>query len=520
MFRVHLGGSVVQRRADESVLDALLRGGVDVPFSCRKGSCQTCLLRAVEGDPGSRSTRGLHPALVESGHFKPCVSRPAGDLVLAPADLSRRPVRAVLAERHLLCPGVVRLRLELETAMHWVPGQHVRVHHPGGAVRPYAITSVGEEDWFLELHVRLIEGGLVSGWLTRGLAVGESFMLEGPLGSATWSPAEAERPLLLVGEGIGVPALAGIGRAALRGGHAGLVLVSTVHPDRVACAVRDSLASLVAAAPEQVKWTTRVRSEEETQDVFLRTARAAMAEAATLAPLTGWTVVTQGESDVVEAVRIAAVEAGVPRAHIIAEPYASAHPEKPQDDPKLAGIRPDPELWEALGDGRLLREVLEDFYGRVYEDERLAPFFHNVTKQRAVDKQYAFLRDLFSGSRDYFGLKPFNAHHWMVISDELFDYREALFEECVRRAGLPEAFIGRWNALHELFRREIVKDRARGMIVDGREVLHEGYAEEELAMDCVCDGCGTEMRAGTLGRMHRRTGQLFCGACQGRPSDA
>jgi truncated hemoglobin YjbI len=112
-----------------------------------------------------------------------------------------------------------------------------------------------------------------------------------------------------------------------------------------------------------------------------------------------------------------------------------ATPFMPDDAAKLATLSPDPDLWEALGRGKLLRAILEDFYGRVYRDPRLLPFFHKVTIERAIDKQYAFLADVFTGRRDYFGLKPFNAHHWMVISDELFDYRERSIEDCMRRHG-------------------------------------------------------------------------------------
>jgi hypothetical protein len=136
--------------------------------------------------------------------------------------------------------------------------------------------------------------------------------------------------------------------------------------------------------------------------------------------------------------------------------------------------------------------------------------------ERAIDKQYEFLFDVFSKEIVYFGLKPFNAHHWMVITDELFDYREELFEAVVRRHGVPEPLIRRWMAFHELFRREIVKPRPRGMFIGDVEVVREGFEEETLEIDMVCDGCGSEMFAGDVGRMHARTGALYCSRCSAR----
>lgn len=41
----------------------------------------------------------------------------------------------------------------------------------------------------------------------------------------------------------------------------------------------------------------------------------------------------------------------------------------------------------------------------------------------------------------FFGLKPFNVHHWTIISAELFDYREALLGQFLREYGLSESLI-------------------------------------------------------------------------------
>lgn len=179
-------------------------------------------------------------------------------------------------------------------------------------------------------------------------------------------------------------------------------------------------------------------------------------------------------------------------------------------------LAPDPEMWAALEQGAGLRRVLEDFYAHVYADERLAPFFRFTTRERAIDKQFAFLREIFTGEECYFGDRPYNAHHWMVISDELFDYREAMFEDCLIRYGLTHDQIRRWNALHEMFRREIVKAKARGLILQGVEQPILGVREETIEVGTLCDGCEAEMPAGSRGLLHERTGELFCTGCSAR----
>jgi truncated hemoglobin YjbI/ferredoxin len=174
---------------------------------------------------------------------------------------------------------------------------------------------------------------------------------------------------------------------------------------------------------------------------------------------------------------------------------------------------PDPQMWAALEEGALLRRILDDFYTRVYEDERLAPFFHGVTRQRAADKQFLFLRQLFTGEKVYFGDRPRNAHHWMVISDELFDYREGLMAETLRRHGLPEPLIERWMALEERFRPDIVKDEPWKRKMGDVELPVDGYEETVLEVGSICDSCGSEVEAGETVRYHVRLGSIYCPKC-------
>lgn len=174
---------------------------------------------------------------------------------------------------------------------------------------------------------------------------------------------------------------------------------------------------------------------------------------------------------------------------------------------------PDTEMWEALGEGCLLSDILDDFYTRAFSDNRLAPFFHGVTKQRAREKQYLFLRQLFTGEKVYFGDRPKNAHHWMVISEELFDYRESLMLECLRHHGLAEHLVERWKNMENSFRAEIVKDTPWKRKFGDIELPVNGYDEIALDVGSVCDGCGEEIDAGVTVRYHLRLGTLYCPKC-------
>lgn len=176
-------------------------------------------------------------------------------------------------------------------------------------------------------------------------------------------------------------------------------------------------------------------------------------------------------------------------------------------------LKPSPRMWDALERGPKLRRILEDFYAGVYADGRLAPFFARTTIEWAIDHQYAFLAEIFSGEKLYFGDRPRNAHHWMVISDELFDYREALMEACLRRHGLADDLVRDWRAVEEVFRPQIVKDRPFPRRRRGVDVPDDGFGELELSAGTLCDRCATELPSGTVVRYHLRTGETFCARC-------
>ncbi len=514
--RVFFEGSAYSVGEGESVLETLIRGGANVTFSCRKGTCQSCMLETVRGEPGEGAAKGLRSALVDAGMFLPCCAHPTRDLEVRRPDPAKLFTRLQLAEKEWLSPSVCRLSFEPETNLDWKAGQFVNLRRSDGVVRSYSIASIPEEDYFLTVHVKRIEGGVMSTWLCDELEIGDAIDAQGPIGSCYYDPADSAKNLLLLCTGSGLSPLYGIVRDALRQGHTGEIHLFHASKTADGLYLRDELRAL-AREHAQLRYTASLTQPADLPEGVVE--GRVVARAFERGPdLAGWMVYLCGIPEMVYEGRHQAVLAGAARADIRADPFEYAHPYQPDDSRKLAQIAPDPELWEALERGPGLMRILTSFYDAAFVDPRLAPFFHRVTKQRAIEQQYAFLADLFSGRRAYFGLRPFNAHHWMIISDELFDYREAAMEAVLRAYGLSEPLIRRWAAVHELFRREIVKSSARGMIIAGVEQPMAPPERVVVELPCVCDGCEAEMNVGETARYHAHGGQLFCEACAGVPS--
>lgn len=510
MSQIIFEGQSYHVRDDETALEALLRGGANIEFSCRKGTCQVCMLQVVDGDPGEDATRRLRRDLADAGMFLPCCSQPADDLVVQQPDPALLYTPLHLYDKEWLSSRICQLRFEPERDIAWRPGQFVNLRREDGLTRSYSVASDPDVDYFLTLHIKHLPTGKMSGWLCDTLEPGDVINAQGPLGACYYDPEHVERNMMLLGTGSGLAPLIGIARQALYNGHRGEIHLfhGSRHADGLY--LQDELRAL-QAEHENFTYTACLSRGPLPDGVEL--GRITDLAFARHPDLSDWVCYFAGIPAMVYEARYGAVLAGVRRPDIHADPFEFSHDFEPRDKEKIAELEADPELWAALEQGDGLTEIIRTFYDRTFEDPRLAPFFHRVTKQRAIEKQFSFLRDLITDEKKYFGMQPFNAHHWMIISDELFDYREALFEECVREYGLPEHLIRRWNAMHELFRREIVKSRARGIIMNGVETMREGYTAVVIEVPTVCDGCVGEVSMGEDARMHNRTGELYCERC-------
>lgn len=70
----------------ETVLDAALRAGLDLPYSCRGGMCSTCRARVAEGAVRMDVNYGLEPWETEAGYVLTCQAHPTTRHVLVDYD--------------------------------------------------------------------------------------------------------------------------------------------------------------------------------------------------------------------------------------------------------------------------------------------------------------------------------------------------------------------------------------------------------------------------------------------------
>lgn len=84
-FRVTLlpGGETFAAPANQTMLLAGLAAGIPLPWSCRNGSCRSCIAQLVEGRIEHRIPwPGLSREEKAKGWILPCVAEPRSDLAL------------------------------------------------------------------------------------------------------------------------------------------------------------------------------------------------------------------------------------------------------------------------------------------------------------------------------------------------------------------------------------------------------------------------------------------------------
>jgi ring-1,2-phenylacetyl-CoA epoxidase subunit PaaE len=72
---------------DEPVLDIAMKGGLDIPYSCKGGVCSTCRALVVEGKVHMDIQYGLEPDEVDAGYVLTCQAHPRSERLILDYDI-------------------------------------------------------------------------------------------------------------------------------------------------------------------------------------------------------------------------------------------------------------------------------------------------------------------------------------------------------------------------------------------------------------------------------------------------
>ncbi len=165
----------------ETILDAALRAGLNLPHSCKGGHCSSCRARIRDGSivyPRGRPL-GLLAEEEREGYALLCQAHATGaDLTIEVREI--RPPRPEVQVKslpcriermHRLAPEVmaVFLRLPANEEFHFVAGQYLDIMLPQNRRRSFSIASCPGRDELIELHIRKVASGEFTQQLFDGM---------------------------------------------------------------------------------------------------------------------------------------------------------------------------------------------------------------------------------------------------------------------------------------------------------------------------------------------------------------
>lgn len=212
-------GHYFEVRPSQTVLEAAIESGVNIPYGCRNGACGACKGRLVSGrvmhDDYQRSA--LTEVELASGQALFCCARPLEDLVIECREVSNvngikprvLPVRVMKKEQHGHDVMVLFLQLPATERLQFFAGQYIEILLKDGKRRAFSIANAPHDDAALELHLRLIEGGHFTPYVFNEMPEKTILRIEGPMGSF-YLREDSEKPIIFVAGGTGFAPIKGI----------------------------------------------------------------------------------------------------------------------------------------------------------------------------------------------------------------------------------------------------------------------------------------------------------------------
>lgn len=318
MPTITFGTNTFINQTDETVLDTLLRENQPVPYSCKRGICQSCLMRCLDKTPPASAQLHLKDTLQQRHYFLPCICVPQEDMTVALSEQQDLFITATVQYKQLLAPDIMRLVLHYETNFDFFAGQFVNLQRADGLTRSYSIANRLNSEQQIEFHIRRLSDGQFSNWVFTELTVGDTLNISNAQGSCYYVTGRAQQPLLLIATGSGLAPLYGIIQEALAQQHTGAIHL--FHGSRTVDGLylMDELQQLAIQNPH-FSYTACVSGEAVYENVLQ--GRVHELAFAAITQLKGWRVYLCGHPEMVKQGKIAAYLKGASLNDIYADEF-------------------------------------------------------------------------------------------------------------------------------------------------------------------------------------------------------
>lgn len=215
--------------ADETLLEAAIKHGYTLPYSCRDGVCGACKGKVLQGqvDYGKHQSSALTEDEKNNGMALFCCAKPLSDMVIECKEVSSvkeiqvktLPCRVHSMEKPADDVMVLKLKLPANERLQFLAGQYIDILLKDQKPRSFSLANAPHNDEFLELHIRNIAGGAFTQQVFNEMKERDIMRFKGPLGTF-FLREDTDKPIIFVASGTGFAPIKAIIEHALHIGIA------------------------------------------------------------------------------------------------------------------------------------------------------------------------------------------------------------------------------------------------------------------------------------------------------------
>jgi CDP-4-dehydro-6-deoxyglucose reductase len=212
-IRIEPSGREFEAASGETILEAALRAGLNVPYNCNNGSCGQCAARLLQGDIGRQLPHDFvfREHEKDQGLFLMCSVTPGSDMVIetrtigSAEDVPHQEIDAKVYRIDEVADNIriLQLRTPRSQSLRFLAGQYVNLQVNGqeSSVRPVA--SCPCNGMYLQFHIRQTEQDPFSHYVFNQLATRAEVHISGPQGSFTLDESSS-RPIIFIANDTGI----------------------------------------------------------------------------------------------------------------------------------------------------------------------------------------------------------------------------------------------------------------------------------------------------------------------------
>ncbi|MCW9025411.1 MAG: 2Fe-2S iron-sulfur cluster-binding protein [Gammaproteobacteria bacterium] len=191
----------------ETLLEAALRSGVALEYSCNNGRCGKCKARLLQGEIGEEIQSDFVFSQLEKSqnHILLCRCKPASDIEIEvheidnAAQIQKQEISTKVYKIEKINPELVilQLRTPRNQTLQFLAGQHITLHIDGLKPRNKSIASCPCNGMYLHFHIRNKNQDEFSNYIFDHLKTKDSVLVTGPYGEFQFDEG-SERPAIFI----------------------------------------------------------------------------------------------------------------------------------------------------------------------------------------------------------------------------------------------------------------------------------------------------------------------------------